>query len=104
MKDNPDPQDHARLPPGSENKVLHAAFRIGETTLMASDGQCSGQAAFQGFGLSVEAANPAEAERLFKGLSAGGEVRLPLTKTFFSPSFGMVSDRFGVLWMVIVAQ
>ena len=69
---------------------------------MASDGRCGGKPSFQGFALSLNAANEAEAERLFASLSDGGEVQMPLTKTFFSPHFGMVADRFGVLWMVIV--
>jgi PhnB protein len=69
---------------------------------MASDGECKGQPNFQGFSLSYTAANEAEAGKVFKALSAGGQVRLPLTKTFFSPSFGMLADRFGVGWMIMV--
>jgi len=103
MKDSPDPQEHERIPPGSENKVLHACFRLGETEVMASDGRCSGQPNFTGFSLSLGVPNEADADRLFAALSKGGEVRLPLTTTFFSPRFGMVADRFGVGWMIIVA-
>jgi PhnB protein len=88
----------------SPDKVMHASVRIGDTTLMASDGRCTGQPTFQGFSLSVTARNEAEAERLFNALGKGGQVQMPLAKTFFSPRFGMVSDRFGVCWMVIVPQ
>jgi PhnB protein len=90
------------MPPGTENKVMHASLRIGDTIVMASDGNCAGQSKFQGFSLALAAADEAEADRLFSALSAGGQVQMPLTKTFFSPSFGMVTDRFGVAWMVIV--
>ena len=70
---------------------------------MASDGRCLGKPSFQGFSLSVTAANDAEAERLFAALGDGGQEQMPLTKTFFSSRFGMVADRLGVSWMVIVA-
>ncbi|HTQ77237.1 MAG TPA: VOC family protein [Burkholderiales bacterium] len=101
FKDNPDPQP-GMCPPGSENKVVHAAMRIGETVVMCSDGMAGGKPEFKGFSLSVNAANEAEADRLFAALGKGGQVRMPLSKTFFSPRFGMVADRFGVSWMVIV--
>jgi PhnB protein len=78
-------------------------FRIGDTTLLASDGQCLGNPSFQGFSLSLTAPDEAEAERLFAALADGGQVQMPLTKTFFSPRFGMVADRFGVSWMIYVA-
>jgi len=100
FKDSPDP---AMAPPGAGNKVMHACLRVGETTVMASDGRCEGQPSFQGFALSLTVPNEAEAERLFGSLSAGGQVQMPLTKTFFSPRFGMLADRFGVSWMVYVA-
>lgn len=90
------------MPPGTENKVMHASFRLGDTTVNASDGDCHGNANFQGFGLALHVANEQEARRVFDALGKGGEVRMPLAKTFFSPSFGMTMDRFGVLWMVIV--
>lgn len=102
FKDSPEPQPEGCTVPGSENKVMHASFRIGETAVMASDGRCEGKPNFQGFSLSLNAANESEAEKLFGTLADGGQVQLPLTKTFFSPSFGMVADRFGVSWMVIV--
>jgi PhnB protein len=102
VKENPDPVPPDMYPPGSEDKVMHAAFRIGETTLMASDGRAQGQPEFKGFSLSLSAANDAEAQRLFTALSAGGQVQMPLAKTFFASNFGMVADRFGVGWMIIV--
>lgn len=98
-RESPDP---GMSPPGAEEKVMHANLRIGETTLMASDGLCKGQPAFQGFSLSLAVADEAEARRLFTALSAGGVVQMPLARTFWSPCFGMVVDRFGVPWMVTV--
>jgi len=103
-KDCPEPAQPGTVPPGSENKVMHASFRIGETTLMASDGRCMGKPTFQGVSLSLTVPNDAEAERLFAALGDGGQVQMPLSKTFFSSRFGMVADRFGVSWMIIVAQ
>jgi PhnB protein len=103
FKDSPEPHPPGMNPPGSENKIMHMSLRIGETTVMASDGQCLGRPSFQGFSLSLNAANDAEAERLFAALGAGGQVQMPMAKTFFSSRFGMVADRFGVSWMVIVA-
>ena len=98
--EQPSPGCDSRQDP---EKVMHAAFRIGETLLMASDGQCSGSPAFQGFSLSIPAADVAEAERHFGALADGGQVMMPLAKTFWSPAFGMLADRFGVPWMVNVA-
>jgi PhnB protein len=100
FKDAPDP---AMAPAGGADKVMHASLKIGETTVLASDGQCLGRPAFQGFALTLTTADEAEAERLFAALGDGGAVRMPLAKTFFSPRFGMVADRFGVTWMVYVA-
>jgi PhnB protein len=102
--DSPDPPPEGMLPPGSEKKVMHAEFRIAETTLMASDGMCSGKPGFQGFSISLTAPDDAEAKRLFEALADGGEVRMPLGPTFFATSFGMVADRFGLGWMVIVRR
>jgi PhnB protein len=101
FKDNPDPQPGS-CPPGAENKVMHAAFHIGDTLVMASDGYAKGKPEFKGFSLSVDVPSEAEADRLFTALGKGGQVQMPLAKTFFSPRFGMVADRFGVSWMVIV--
>jgi PhnB protein len=102
FKDGPQPQAPGMVPPGAENKVMHMQFRVGDTTVLASDGRCQGRAAFQGFALSVTVPTEAEAERRFAALADGGQVQMPLAKTFFSPRFGMVADRFGVSWMVYV--
>ena len=101
-KDNPEPPEKNKAPPGSDNKVMHSSFRIGETTVMASDGLCQGKPNFQGFSLTLTVPNAAEADRKFAALADGGQVRMPLGRTFFSPRFGMVADRFGVGWMIIV--
>jgi len=100
-KESPDP---AQMPPGAENKIIHASFKIGDSVVMASDGHCTGKPKFDGFSLSITAKDAAEANRVFGALSNGGHVDMPLTKTFFSPSFGMLHDKFGVGWMVIVAD
>jgi PhnB protein len=102
FKESPEPHQPGTLPPGAEEKVMHASFRIGDTTVMASDGRCTGTPNFQGFALSLVAADVAEAEQRFEALGDGGQVQMPMTQTFFSPRFGMVADRFGVMWMVIV--
>jgi PhnB protein len=102
-KDMPEPREREQVSPDAENKVMHMSLRVGETTLLASDGRCLGRPTFQGFALSLTAPNDAEAERVFTALADSGQVQMPLTKTFFSPRFGMVADRFGVSWMVYVA-
>ena len=102
-KDSPEPPPADKVVPGTENKVLHAAFKIGETTVLASDGYCSGKTEFKGFGLAIWVKDSAAADRVFAALSDGGQVTLPLAKTFWSPRFGMVVDRFCVCWMVNVA-
>jgi len=99
-----DAPDQTGITPGSENKVMHAQFEIGDTVVMASDGHNSGQPKFDGFSLAVSANSEAEAERIFNALGEGGKVTQPLTKTFFSPKFGMLADKFGVHWMVLAAQ
>jgi PhnB protein len=91
-------------PPGSDNKVMHASLRIGQATVMVSDGRCAGKPAFQGFALSIRVPTAAEADKVFAALADGGQVQMPLAKTFFSPRFGMVADRFGVSWMILVGQ
>lgn len=101
FKDCPEP---AAVTPESKDKVMHAHLRIGGNSVLVSDGRCMGKPNFQGFALSLTAANEAEAARLFGALSDGGQIQMPLGKTFFSPSFGMLSDRFGVGWMVYVEQ
>jgi PhnB protein len=100
FKESPDP---ASVPAGGEDKVMHMSFRIGESTVLASDGQCLGGPTFQGFSLSLTVSDDAEAERIYAALANGGRVQMPLAKTFFSSRFGMVADRFGVSWMVYVA-
>lgn len=103
FKDNPDAgTENCANPPGSDEKVMHTTFRIGNTTLMASDGRCEGKSAFHGFSLTLSVNDEAEAARLFNALGEGGQVQMPLMKTFWSPAFGMVADRFGVSWMVMV--
>jgi PhnB protein len=87
-------------PPGE--KIMHSCLRFGDTRVMASDGYCQGKPNFQGISLSLSVKSAADADRLFGRLSDGGQVQVPLMKTFFSPSFGMVADRFGVSWMVVV--
>lgn len=98
-KDAPDP---GMIKPDLEDKVLHSSFRVGDSTIMASDGYCQGKPEFRGISLTIIVPEEADAKRLFAALSEGGEVRMPLAKTFFSPLFGMVADRFGVSWMIIV--
>ena len=102
FKDAPEPPP-ADCKPADPNKIMHASFKVGETTVMASDGMMQGKAPkFEGFALSVDFKSKPEAERAFGALSEGGKVTQPLTKTFFSPAFGMLADRFGVHWIVIV--
>jgi PhnB protein len=100
FKENPEPQPN--MPDCFEEKVMHATVRIGATTFMASDGRCEGDAVFEGFSLSISVPDEAAAERAFSALSQGGLVTMPLEKTFWSPKFGMLTDRFGVGWMVSV--
>jgi PhnB protein len=104
FRESPDPPPPGMLAPGSEDKVMHARLRIGETEVMASDGSCTGKPAFQGVSLSLSVPSEAEADRLFGALAEDGQVQLPIGRTFFSPRFGMVADRFGVPWMVVVPQ
>jgi PhnB protein len=104
LSESPEPCDPAMVPPGSENKVMHSSFKIGESTLLATDCGCSGQTKFSGFSICITAADPDHAARLFTALGEGGRVEMPLGKTFFSPSFGVLEDRFGLSWMVYVDQ
>jgi PhnB protein len=103
FKENPEAKPGMN-PPGSDDKVMHACFRVGDTAVMASDGRCMGKPSFQGFALTITAKTEPEAEKTFGALGDGGQVQMPLTKTFFSPKFGMVADKFGVSWMVLVEQ
>jgi PhnB protein len=104
FKDSPEPPPPGTCPPGWDNKVMHASFRIGGSTLMASDGCGTEKRTFQGFSLSLPVSTEAEAENFFAALAEGGQIQMPLAKTFFSPRFGMLVDRFGVSWMVLVHQ
>ena len=102
-RESPEPPPPGMVPPGMDDKVMHASFRIGDSVVMASD-DCTGQAvSFQGFQLSLGVADATEAERCFSPLAEGGRITMPLGKTFFASSFGMLTDRFGVAWMVIAA-
>jgi len=101
FSESPEPMPEGSLPPGFENKIMHSSFRVGGATVMASDG-CGGNANFSGFSLSLSVASPEAAKKAFAALSAGGKVDMPLDKTFWSPLFGMLTDKFGVAWMVSV--
>jgi PhnB protein len=98
-KDSP---DKSMCTPANENKVMHSSVTIGGSRVMMSDGRNTGHPKFEGFALSVNARDEADAKRMFDALAAGGQVTMPLTKTFFSPCFGMVADKFGMHWMIIV--
>lgn len=100
-KDSPDP---SMCMPGGENKIMHASMNIGETAVMLSDGRNTGQPKFEGFALSIGTKTEAEADKLFNALLDGGKVTMPQSKTFFSARFGMLADKFGVNWMILVAQ
>jgi PhnB protein len=102
FKESPEPPQPGMVPPGFENKIMHTSFRIGQTTVMASDGCSTDKPNFDGFSLAISVPNEAEADRVFKALADGGQVKMPLAKTFWSPRFGMVADRFGIGWMVSV--
>jgi PhnB protein len=107
FKENPDKEKMGAdcVPPGGDEKVMHSSFKIGDSVVMASDGMSYDQKPeFKGFSLTVTAKDEAEADKLFNALANGGKVQMPLGKTFFSPRFGMVADKFGVGWMVIVPQ
>ena len=103
FKDAP-PEAQSGCAPGSENKVMHSCFKLGDQRVMASDGRNEGKPNFQGFALSLAAKDEAEADTLFAALGEGGQVQMPMMKTFFSPKFGMVQDKFGVGWMILVGQ
>lgn len=102
-RESPDPPPPGCLPPGSEDKIMHAEIRIGGSPVLVSDGMADGKPDFRGFSISLTVASPDEAKRRFDAIADGGSVTMPLGKTFFSPAFGMATDRFGVPWMVYVA-
>ena len=95
--------DQSMISPGSADKVMHAALRAGDAQILMSDGRCTGSANFNGIALALSVASDADAQRIFSSLAEGGKVNMPLTKTFFSSNFGMLADKFGVGWMVMVA-
>lgn len=101
-KDSPEPPPPGKVPPNWDNKVMHVSMQIGDATVMASDGCGSGDLRYNGFSLSLNVKDAAAADRAFNALAAGGKVEMPLTKTFWSPRFGMLSDKFGIQWMVNV--
>lgn len=103
MRDSPEPPPPS-LPPGSEDKVMHASLRVGTSVLMMSDGMGTGGPSFKGFALSVTQPDEAATQRVFAALGDGGQVSMPLGPTFWSPCFGMVKDRFGLEWMVSLAD
>ena len=103
-KESPEAPPPGTLPAGSENKVMHASFRIGDSVVMASDGHCKGKPSFTGFSLTITVPDTATADRHFNALAEGGQVQMPLAKTFFSPRFGMVADRFGVPWIIYTVE
>jgi PhnB protein len=100
-KDSP---DKSMCSPDNADKVMHAQFNVGDTTIMASDGRNTGNPNFQGFALTINGKDAAEVDRLFSALGEGGKVTMPLSKTFFSERFGMLADKFGMNWMLIVAK
>jgi len=101
-QDSPEPPVCDSLPAGYETKIMHSSFTVGGAVVMASDGICSGKPGFQGVSLSLTVPDIREADRLFTALANGGKVLMPLATTFWSPRFGMVTDRFGVSWMINV--
>jgi len=100
FSESPQPPPKEVMAPGFENKICHSSFRIGESKIMASDG-CHPGGKFEGFSLSLVVDSEADADKAFNALSEGGQVKMPLSKTFWSPRFGMVQDKFGIDWMVM---
>lgn len=101
-EESPDPPPPGMMPPGTERKVMHVSFRIGDSVVMGSDGFSSGKPRFEGFALALTLKDEADAQRRFAALAEGGTVKMPLGKTFFSPAFGMLDDKFGIGWMIMV--
>jgi PhnB protein len=104
FSESPEQPQNSECMPSDPNKIMHASFRVGDSVLMGSDGMTGDKPEFKGFSLSITAKSEAEADKAFNALAAGGQIFQPLIKTFFSPRFGMVQDKFGVGWMVVVAQ
>ena len=103
FSDSPVPVDPNMVAPANAQKIMHAAWKIGDSLLMGADCACQGKANFQGVSLTLNVANEAEAQRLFNALADGGKIQQPLIKTFFSSSWGILQDRFGVPWMIMAA-
>lgn len=101
IKDAPEPPQPGTCPPAAGEKILHAAFKVGDALILASDGECKGKPDFRGFSLALSFTDPGAVERAFAGLAAGGQITMPLARTFFSDRFGMLVDRFGVHWMLM---
>jgi len=101
-KESPEPPPPGMVPPGFENKIMHTSFRVGQTVVMASDGCSTDAVKFEGFSLSLALSTPEEVDRIFNALAEGGQVTMPAGKTFWSPRFGMVTDKFGIGWMISV--
>jgi PhnB protein len=101
-KESPEPPPPGMVPPGFENKIMHTSLRIGQTIVMASDGCSLEKPKFEGFSLSLAVSKASEVDGIFNALAEGGKVGMPLAKTFWSPRFGMVTDKFGVGWMITV--
>lgn len=103
FSESPEPAPEGRLPAGFEHKIMHASILIGGARIMISDGGCMTGKPFGGFSLSLAFATADEATRAFHALAEGGRIDMPLGPTFWSPCFGMVTDRFGVQWMTTTA-
>ncbi len=101
FSESPDPVPEGMLQPGFESKIMHASFTVGKMTIMASDG-CNDKSNFDGFRLALSVPTEADADSAFNALAEGGKVDMPLVKTFWSPRYGMLTDKFGVGWMVMV--
>ncbi len=104
MRYKDSPEKGSAPPDADPEKIMHATLKIGGSTVMMSDGQCSGKPAFSGVSLALTVSDEAEAQRAYSALAEGGQPFMPLTKTFFSPQFGMLTDRFGLMWMVMVEE
>jgi len=102
FKESPEPPQPGMCPPNSGEKIMHASLKIGEGIVLLSDGRCGGKSNFGGFSLSIVLPDEAKIDKFFNALAEGGQIVMPLTKTFFSPRFGMVTDRFGVCWMLLI--
>ncbi len=95
------PEMQSQIAPEMKEKVMHCAFRVGSTQLMATDGDCNNTPAFSGITLALNAGSIEEAEKMFAALGKGGTVTMPMSETFFAHRFGVLSDKFGVKWMVL---